>query len=191
MYAYFKGKVIKKYPLSNYISLDVNNVGYKILVSSNDYSTVKQKEEYKVYVEQIVSDREINLYGFLDEENLETFNLLITVNGLGPKTALTIFAEYNSKEVKEAIQNANKDFFKSVKGLGNKTALKIIVELQNKLGQLEELDLKESKEDQDLIEALTSMGYDKKLVKESLKAVPKDLPESKKINQLIKIINKS
>ena len=128
-----------------------------------------------------VSENDMNLYGFDSFEELDLFKMLITVSGVGPKTAAGILAEKNALEIIKAIGDANVEFFKKIKGIGLKTAQRIIVDLKSQFGGLGELNLKsdfaegyvETKDD--LILSLEQLGFEKKEIEGVTKKMPKEL----------------
>ncbi|GBG04309.1 Holliday junction branch migration protein RuvA [Lactobacillus rodentium] len=163
MYEYLKGIVTKIEP--SYIVLEVNGVGYK-LYSPTPYSYTENKEA-TVYVEQIVRDTGITLYGFLKAEDKELFLKLLSVSGIGPKSALAIMAAEDSDSLASAIQEGEVKYLTRFPGVGKKTASQIVLDLKGKLGDYvkktaQTADLPASL--QDALLALVALGYTQKEV---------------------------
>lgn len=133
-------------------------------------------DEVKIQTYMAVSENDINLYGFENFEDLDLFKMLITVSGVGPKTAAQILTASNAATVDiiKAIGNADVDFFKKIKGIGLKTAQRIIVDLKSKIGGLGELNLKDSLPllEDDLTLSLQQLGFEKKEIEKVVKLVP-------------------
>lgn len=168
MIGLLKGKV--ELLFRPFVIIDVNGVGYKVLVSENVYKKLTTKDAIKIYTYTYVREDALDLFGFLELEDLTLFENLITVSGIGPKTALNIFSFGERKDIIEAIVKSDVGFFTSVPRLGTKNAQKIIIELKNKMGGDIEIDLsgKDFMENIEVIEALKGFGF---TVSESQKAL--------------------
>ncbi len=144
-----------------FVIIDVNGVGYKVLVSENVYKKLNTKDSVKVYTYTYVREDSLELFGFLELEDLILFENLITVSGVGPKTALNIFSFGERKDIIEAIVKGDVSFFTSVPRLGVKNAQKIIIELKNKMGADHEIDLsgKDFAQNLEVMEALKAFGF--------------------------------
>ena len=164
--------------VGNYVEIEVNNIGYLVyFVGAQSIAPVLGKE-IKIYIHMAVSENDINLYGFDSFEELDLFKMLITVSGVGPKTAAGILAEKKSLEIIKAIGEADVEFFKIIKGIGLKTAQRIIVDLKSKIGGLGELDLSgKVDESDDLTLSLQQLGFERKEIEAVTKKLPKDLVE--------------
>src|SRR3990172_12847491 len=140
--------------------IDVNGVGYKVLVADSVYKKLTVGDKIKLFTYTYVREDELALFGFLEIEDLKLFESLITVSGIGPKTALNIFSFGERKDIIEAIVKGDSTFFSSVPRLGTKNAQKIIIELKNKMGGGLEIDLsgEDSLENREVIEALKNFG---------------------------------
>lgn len=144
-----------------FIFVNVNGVGYKVLVSEKTYAKLTQGQKIKVFTFTYVREDALELFGFLEREDLNLFENLITVSGIGPKTAMNIFSFGERKDVVEAIIKGDVSFFTSVPRLGTKNAQKIIIELKNKMGAGADIDLsgKDSMDNQEVIDALKNFGF--------------------------------
>ena len=150
--------------------IDVNGVGYKVLVSESVYSKLSLGDKVKIFTYTHVREDALDLFGFLEAEDLGLFESLLTVSGVGPKTALSIFSFGGRKDIIEAIIKGDVSFFTSVPRLGTKNAQKIIIELKSKMGSSAELDLSGNDllENAEVVQALKNFGFS---VLEALKAV--------------------
>lgn len=190
MIAYLSG--IIKYKGSNYLTILTGGVGYKVSLPFDLLSKSKLNDPISTYIYTHVKDDAIDLYGFESPEEIAFFELLLTVSGIGPKTALAIFSYGKLPKIKEAIVKGDVDFFTSVPRLGRKNAQKIIIELRTKLGSLEDLDLsQESGESKEIIDALKSFGFERGEAKDALKFI-KDVEGdvSVKIRAALKYLGK-
>lgn len=159
----------------NYIEIEVNNVGYEVQLSIKNYE-LRIGEEIKLYIYTSMNDSNISLFGFKTVEELDLFKMMITVSGVGPRTAMGIVGEKSCLEIIKAIGEADVDFFKKIKGIGLKTAQRIIVDLKSKIGGLGELDLRDQiDESDDLTLSLQQLGFERKEIEGVVAKLPKDL----------------
>ncbi len=154
------------------IILLVNEVGYLVTVPSN-YLTISQiNSKIELYIYPHIREDCFDLYGFFTTNELGFYKMLLSVSGIGPKTALLVINKGVDK-VERAIKQADIDFFTTVPRLGHKNAQKIIIELKNKVGGLKDLDLSDDNpENSQAIEALINLGYTKQEAIRSIEAVP-------------------
>jgi holliday junction DNA helicase RuvA len=145
--------------ISDRLILDVNGVGYMVNVSLSVMSRVHTEEIMELYTHTHVREEDLSLYGFSSPTELQIFEQLLSVTGVGPKTALHI-ADKGLAQITAAVQEADVAFFTQVPRVGKKLGQKIIIDLRSKLGSLKELDLKpESQKYSDIVSALESLGY--------------------------------
>lgn len=156
-----------------YVLVDVNGVGYKAVVSENTYSKLSVDQKIKLFIYTFVREDEISLFGFLENEDLSLFESLITVSGVGPKTALNIFSFGERKDIIEAIIKGDVSFFTSVPRLGTKNAQKIIIELKSKMGSDSQIDLsgKDFAENQEVLQALKNFGFSMQEAQAALRGI--------------------
>jgi Holliday junction DNA helicase RuvA len=173
-----------------FVFVDVNGVGYKILVADSVYAKLSKNEKITLFTFTYVREDELSLFGFLEVEDLKLFESLITVSGIGPKTALNIFSFGGRKEVIDAIIKGDVSFFTSVPRLGTKNAQKIIIELKNKMGAGNDLDLsgKDFLENAEVIQALKNFGFS---VGEAQKAVREIKAQDLTLDEKIKLALKN
>jgi len=176
MYSYLKGTITEI--KSNYVTLEVNNVGFH-LVTPNPYFFTNGQEA-TMYIYQKVAEDEISLYGFGSSAEKELFLKLISVNGIGPKSANAILAAGSVDAITGAIESGNAKFLQKFPGIGPKASQQIILDLQGKIDLTAVGVVSSSLSDVD--EALQALGYNAKEIK---KLLPK-LDAGKPTNELIK-----
>ncbi len=168
MYEYINGLITNIYP-AYIVVCDRSGVGYK-LYTANPYR-FEQNVESHVYVEQIVRENEMALYGFIDESEKILFNKLLNVSGIGPKSALAILASGDAQGLVNAVANDDVSYLTQFPGVGKKTAQQIILDLKGKLDDLavsagltptvaQPTDNNQALAD--ALAALTSLGYSAK-----------------------------
>lgn len=157
-----------------YVIVDVNGVGYKVYISGNTFKNLPKKgEKIKLYTHLHVREDMMELYGFLNQKELEFFELLISISGIGPKGALNILSVASVDTIKKAIVNEESSLLTKVYGIGKKTAEKIILELKTKIG--DEFLGGEGSVDDEAIDGLVGLGYKLREAREALKKVPKEV----------------
>jgi Holliday junction DNA helicase RuvA len=153
--------------------VDVNGIGYKVYISASTFKKLpKIREKVKIYTHLHVREDIMDLYGFLDKKDLEFFEMLISISGIGPKGATNILNVASVDTLKKAISNEESSILTKVSGIGKKTAEKIILELKSKVG--EEFIGKGIGEGEAL-DALMSLGYKLQDSREALKKVPQNI----------------
>lgn len=170
----------------------VNGVGYSVHVPAKLMSQFKKDDKKTLFVHTHVREDALDLYGFTDIKELDLFNLLLEVSGVGPKTALLVI-DHGVDPVINAVSTSDVEFFQTIPRLGKKNAQKIIIELKSKLGSIKELDLSggESGETKEVLEALSSMGFEKKEILLALKKLDeKDVTIEQKIRKALRFIGK-
>lgn len=177
MYNYLKGLVTEINP--NNVTLDVNDVGYKVF-TPNPYE-FGLDEIAKIYIFHYVREDAINLYGFKTQSAKDLFIKLLSVKGIGPKSAIAILATGNVDDVIGAIEIGNVKFLSKFPGIGPKASQQIILDLKGKLNfDAETIIL--SNNIGEVEEALQALGYKAKEIKKAIK----NLDGSKPTNELLK-----
>ena len=169
-----------------YIIVDVGGIGYKVRVTLDTLQKLRGITDKKVslWTHLIVREDVLDLYGFQNEHEMDFFEMLISVSGIGPKSALGILNVATIEHLKEAISNGDTGTLTKVSGIGSKGAQKIILELRDKLGGYGEVTPKGALRDEhDAIEALCALGYSEREAREALKGIS---PETKGTNARIK-----
>lgn len=185
MYGYIIGTV--KEQESNYIILENNKIGY-LIYTANPYS-FNIDEEYKIYLYQYIREDENSLYGFKEKEERDLFLKLIEVKGLGCKMALPMFATGSISGIIDAIERENILYLKKFPKIGDKVARQIILDLKGKLVSVSDNSKVEDTSDE-LIEALTSLGYKMIDIKKVVKSVDKNLSIENQIKEALKLLLK-
>lgn len=172
------------------IIVQPNGVGYEVYVPLSYISKVTTAEEVELFTHLYVREDVFTLYGFPSIESIELFRLLISVSGVGPKTAMGVLSSAAPNEIRNAVAQADKSVFSAVSGIGKKTAGRIILELQSKLGELEELDLRQEPQKEEAVEALRNLGYSKSEAVQALKDVDGQLPSEEQLQKALKNLGK-
>lgn len=176
-----------KYIGEDFIILDNNGIGYKIGTSDSSLRNFDINKNYQVYTYMAVREDAMDLYGFFDKEELDFFELLISVSTIGPKNALSILSTLDTASIQRAINNNDIEALTKAKGVGKKTASRIILELSDKVSkmpQLEEAEEVHISSDLDAaVDALANLGYQRSDV---VKAMTKVETENREIEDIIK-----
>ena len=189
MIAQLEGKIVGM--RGNAVILEVAGIGYLVFVSTYTLGKVASLERVLFHIHTHVREDQLSLYGFLNEEELTMFELLISISGIGPKVALSILSIADVNTIRTAIVNKDPSILTRVSGVGKKTAERVIVELQNKVDAVGVEDQASALRGQDTIEALTSMGYSITEAREALKLVPAEITDvSKRIRQALRNLGK-
>jgi Holliday junction DNA helicase RuvA len=185
MINYLAGKVLIKE--KNFILLEKNGIGFKVFLSEKNLEKIKKGEEIKLFCSLLIRGQNLELYGFLNIEQLKVFEALEKISGIGPKAALTIASLGSLEELKKAIENKDFKYFQKIKGIGRKKIQKIILEIG---GKIEKIGPSFLKQDQAL-EALVSLGFTAKEAKEALSKVPEEIKElQERIKKALQILGR-
>jgi len=131
MIAFLKGRLVHRDP--THVLVDVNGVGYHVIISLQTYSDIKEQENILIYTHLSIREDAHVLFGFSSESEKKLFQQLISVSGVGPSTAIVMLSYMNSSELKDAIVREDNVALQSIKGIGGKTAQRVIIELKDKL----------------------------------------------------------
>lgn len=175
MIAHLKGKVVELKETSVVVS--AGGVGYRVFISPQTSKNIGKMKEGPVslFTSLFVREHSMDLYGFAKQEEIDFFEMLITVSGVGPKSALGILGIADVVTIKRAIASADTTYLTKVSGIGKKNAQKIIIELEEKVAALGGSMLGAQSSDVDLIEALTSLGYTSREARDAIKLIPQKL----------------
>ena len=180
-----KGKITLK--KEKFVIVEASGVGYKISVSPDTLSKAKKVgDEIFLFIHTHVREDSLDLYGFLNHPELEFFEMLISVSGIGPKSALAILGITSIETLRKAIGTGDTSYLTKISGIGKKTAEKIVIELRDKMGT--ELEGSSLQEEMDSLEALKSLGYSQNQAREALKKVAADINTNAKIKEALKIL---
>ncbi len=190
MIAFLKGKLVHKEP--TFVVMEVNGVGYQVNISLNTFSEIKDREDIRLSTYLQVREDAHILYGFSNEAEKIMFQNLISVNGVGPNTAMVVLSYLPPAELKAAIVREDAATLQAVKGIGGKTALRLILELKDKLR-------KESTEEtpgipggirntmrHEALSALVTLGINKASAEKSVDTVLKKSGNTISLEELVK-----
>ena len=171
MIGYLSGKIISAKPTK--VLLDVNGVGYSVNISINTFEKINDQTAVNLYIFTSVKEDSITLFGFSSESEKEMFELLISVNGIGPKLALSILSGIQTPDLKHAINSGDVSRIISIPGIGRKTAERLVLELKTKVDKIAEeggapipFSIKN-----EAISALTTLGYNSKLAEKCIRDI--------------------
>ncbi len=166
-----------------YLVIDVNGVGYKVFCNEITIGKASSKENLALFIHTHVKEDQLSLIGFETQNELELFELLISVSGVGPKAALNILNIASVDVIKTAIVNQDPTILTQVSGIGKKTAERLILELRNKIKNFSASSLESAQGNQDVVEALVAMGYNISEAREAANSVKgiKDVSEKIKL----------
>lgn len=199
MYEYLTGLVTVVAP--QYIVVDVNGVGYKLLVANPYRYQEDRTKKVQVYVYQAVREDNISLFGFTDQNEKNLFMQLINVSGIGPKSALAILANPDHQGLVDAITNNNVSYLTKFPGIGKKTASQIVLDLRDKLTNESNsslfattqltVDATVNRELKDALEALAALGYKERDIKKVQKTLMKEeqMATDEYLRQALRLLN--
>ena len=186
MISYLQGEILIK--KDKFIVLNVNGVGYKVFLSKKSLAKIPETDkDLKLFCFLNVKENILALYGFLNDKELEFFELLNTIRGVGPKAALEIASLGPLENIKERILSKDEALFDEISGIGRKKAMTIILELTGKIKDLP----KEKKiiESDEAIDGLINLGFSQQKAKEALSKIPKNIRDSEeRVKQALKIL---
>jgi Holliday junction DNA helicase RuvA len=192
MITYLRGQVLAK--KQEAIIVQVSGIGYEVFVNQNFYAQVKIGDSIEVYTHQYVREDTLSLYGFRNLEELELFELLLSISGVGPKSALGVLAIASPAEIKNSIAQGEVALLTKVSGIGRKTAERIVLELREKLADFNFTSSAQPTSMSvggDEIDALVALGYSLAQARQALSQVdPKITSSSERIKQALKFLGK-
>lgn len=177
------GKIV--YVSEKFLVINVVGVGYKVSPTSDILTTAKIDNDISLWIYTAVRENAIELYGFRNMDELSFFELLLDVSGIGPRSALGILGIAPIETLRRAIATGDTTYLNKVSGIGKKTAEKIIVELRDKFAMYKDDSLSdgEIRDEEDVLEALKSLGYSQNEARDALKKISN---ETKGANARIK-----
>jgi len=187
MISYLEGKILDKN--EKFFVVDVSGIGYKVFSHSGILVKIPENgQNVKIWTHLYIREDAMDLYGFLNKEELEFFEILISISGIGPRSALGILEVAPVSSLKQAIVSEDETFFTKVSGIGRKTAQRLILELKSKLAKTVVLEKGGSfKEMGDALEALVALGYRQSDVRRVLNELPKDIKSAEaKVKEVLK-----
>jgi len=191
MIAYLKGKILARG--QGYVILEAHDVGYKIFLSPPVFAETGINDPAEFYAHQHVREDSLDLFGFRTLEELEFFELLLSVSGIGPKSALGVLSIASTDEIKETISHGDPHLLTKVSGIGKKTAERVVLELRDKIARLPAGDQGGASlgTSGDEIDALMALGYSLAQAREALRDVDSSIKDSgERIRQALKRLGK-
>lgn len=184
MISYLEGELLAEG--DGYIILKTGGIGFRVFVSEATQRALRKTQPVKLFCHlRIKQEEAIDLYGFLSQETLEFFEVLLGVQGVGPKAALGICSLGSTQELGKAIQEGDEGFFARVKGIGEKRVKKIILELSGKLLQG---SAKTSAKDEEAAGALVSLGLTRREAISALADIPADLTTPERVKKALRAL---
>jgi len=183
MISFLQGTLFEK--SKNNITVLVGGVGYKVFTTSKVLE-LENNSELNLYCYSHIREDQFTIFGFLEKKEMGLFENLISVSGVGPKTALSVISTIGYDKTIYSIQTADVSTLQSVSGLGKKSAQKIVVDLQNKIGKVDELDLSMSKQTEEVLLALVSLGFSESKINPILKDIDRELGVEEQIKLALK-----
>lgn len=190
MIAHIKGSVAEKF--ANSVIIDVHGVGYEVTLTIPDFDSLLLNDEVKLYTYHHVREQSEELFGFTALAGKKLFELLITVQGIGPKAAMAILSLGNYEEVRNAIANQDAGYISKASGVGKKSAERVIVDLKEKVGLPTYYGRKSDPEtttlpaNDEALEALIALGFQLADATKALEGVDQNLPVEERIRLALK-----
>ena len=189
MIAHIAGVVAEKF--GGAVIVDVSGVGYEINVALPDYEAVTLDQPVKFYTYHHIREQSQELFGFSSLAAKKLFELLITVQGVGPKAALSILSLAEAEVVRNAIANADSAYLAKAAGVGKKTAERVVVDLSDKVGmpivyKQQGSVQTELNTNDEALEALIALGYTLADATKALEGVATDIPTAQRVTEALK-----
>lgn len=189
MIGYLEGTVKGLRP--GYLVLQTGGVGYRVATLKETLLRTSEGVQAAFWIHTAVREDALDLYGFTHEEELRFFELLLTVSGIGPKSALAILDIASVETLGSAISSGNAGYLTSVSGVGKKTAEKIVLELKDKVKASEGVSAGALKGDQEALEAMRSLGYSAAEARDALRNVPASIEGGgERLREALKLLGK-
>jgi Holliday junction DNA helicase RuvA len=188
MIAHVTGVVAEKF--ANSVIVDVHDIGYEVQVAAGDFDAALLGEPIKFYTYHHIREQSQDLFGFSSLAAKKLFELLITVQGVGPKAALSILSVGDSEQVRNAIANGDSGFVAKASGVGKKIAERVVVDLSDKVGLAVSIahasGVAAVLAGDEALEALMALGYSLNDASTALENVPKDISTAERVTQALR-----
>ena len=190
MIGYVSGKVLVKEP--THVVVDVQGIGYEVKISLNTFSKIKNAEVVQLQTYLHVKEDALTLFGFTDAQEKQAFLDLLSINGVGPSTALMVQSSLSTNDFRNAVVNEDIKTIQSVKGIGGKTAQRIVLELKDKFKKDGLIAMADSGTGShntlrnEALSALMTLGIGKPAAEKSIEAVLRRVGEEITLEELIK-----
>ena len=174
---------------AGYAIISASSVGYKVFATRETLLSLRQDVETSLWTHLAVRENALDLYGFSSEEELRLFELLLTVSGIGPRSALAILDVALVETLRSAISQGNASYLTKVSGIGKKTAEKIVLELRDKVGASTEGAGVSLHGDEEALEAMRALGYSQVEARDALRKVPPEVERSnERLREALRIL---
>jgi len=192
MLSYLKGKIINKG--KGFVIVVVQDLGYQVFVNSLLHLELDRGREVELYLHHHIKEDASDLYGFRNLEELEMFELLLSISGIGPKSALGVTSVASVDDIRESIARGDSSLLTKVSGIGKKTAERVVLELRDKIGTIstkgQETNTGSIQTSSDEIDALMALGYSLQQARDALKKVDPSITKSgERIRKALQQIN--
>ncbi len=188
MIAHISGKIAEKFAGS--VIVDVSGVGYEVIVPAGEFERAVLNEQIKFYTYHNITDRSQELFGFSSLAAKKLFELLITVQGVGPRAGIAIMSLGETEEVRNAIACEDAKFIQKAAGVGKKSAERVILDPKDKVGMAiskpDGVDDNISLASDEALEALIALGFNLNDTTKALEQIPRDLPTEERITLALK-----
>lgn len=193
MFAFLRGNIIKS--LDQMVVIEVNGIGYEVMVPLRSVTAISSVgQEMTIFTYLHVREDAHSLYGFMTEDEKELFKLLLSVTGIGPKSALAILGGMDPVDFKHCIESKNDSELSKIPGIGQKTASRLILELRDKLQKMSFMEtvqashsrLKENNVSRDAVLALTGLGYSRGVAQEAVDRALDEVRDKNSLEELIR-----
>lgn len=189
MIAHVSGIVAEKF--ANSLIIDVQGVGYEVSVAVGDFEAVSLNDSVKLYTYHHIREQSQELFGFSSLAAKKLFEMLITVQGIGPKAALAILSLGTAEQVRNAIANSDGAFITKAAGVGKKSADRVVVDLSDKVGLPTKYGSNEPIQTElntndEALEALMALGYTLADAMKALEGIDPELPTNQRVTRALK-----
>jgi Holliday junction DNA helicase RuvA len=185
MIGYLEG--ITKYTTPGKIILFANGIGFTVHLPAN--LNFLENQKVALYIHTHIREDNLALFGFSTPQDLDLFELLITVSGVGPKIALTMLSSSTGENIKKAIAESNLHFFSSISGIGKKTAQKIILDLKSKIGK-GDVNMSNLEGNSGLVDSLIALGFQKVEITSIYSQIDSSLPLGAQVKSALNLLRK-
>jgi len=179
MISFLRGKIINKG--DGYIILEVANVGYQVFITPIMFAEIDIGQEIEMYTHQYVREDALDLFGFGSMDELELFRLLISISGIGPRSAIGVLSIAKTEDIKQSIASGDASLLTKVSGIGRKTAERVVLELKEKIGAINSGSGEKGLgtiANSDEIDALIALGYSASQARQALSEIDPKIKDS-------------
>jgi len=171
-----RGKIKAKE--ENFVVMEVSGIGYKVLMTPQSISSLPEEKEISLFCHLLPGEKELKLFGFPTKGNLDFFQKLLKISGIGPQTALKVASIASMEELKRGVEQEDKEIIREILKIGKKKGERVIFEISGER-------VKEPQEDE-VFQALKELGFSKKEIESALKGVSKEKDTKKRIEEALK-----